>query len=400
MASCIDYWQTPLQRVAPGAIKDLKFLTAGYGKRYLVFTACNHVKDRVIADIKDSFEKTVAENAREFTNPMGARGDLKCTLPRQSIDDIKIEYDFVDLGKKEVTYENMQWVAEKIKAFNADCVVACGGGKGFDLVRGALFYIDPYFRPRCVIIPTQMASNACGTNSIVIYNEDQTEMLDIWSMKHYVDAVIIDSQLIADSPARLMAAGVGDALTCIEALYYMKAKGITEQVDAVALGHIKLIADVLMQNAVAGVEAVRNHTVTHELENLIEAVSFMSGPHFAYAGGYVQDIIDETLLEVEYCRTKLMHGERVGYGGLVQFMYGGDKNLLPRFIDMYRQIGLPCTFKELGIEGISYDEMLRICTAGCSKLIATMFDVKFKPEDIANAVFATEAYITDYLSRK
>ena len=185
MAKCLDFFQIPCIRIAPSAIKDLKLLTAGYGHRYLIFTYCKSVEEEVKQKIRDSFEKTVKENDREFTNKAGRmagiEGGLVCTYPHDRIDDIQIEYKFIDIEGQQVTLENIEKAAEEIKDFNADVVVIAGGGKGYDIIRSAMNLFGGYFRPRLLIIPTTLSTNAPMTNASVQYKEDGT-ISGFWTM--------------------------------------------------------------------------------------------------------------------------------------------------------------------------------------------------------------------------
>lgn len=79
-----------------------------------------------------------------------------------------------------------------------------------------------------VIVPTVVATDAPCTGLSVIYNDDKTFNSYLFYPKN-PEAVIVDSEVIANAPVKFLVAGMGDALgthfTCCGSLFLQRTYG-------------------------------------------------------------------------------------------------------------------------------------------------------------------------------
>ena len=254
---------------------------------------------------------------------------------------------------------------EKMKSIvnedHIDVVIAVGGGSAVDTAKATAYYTNKHI----VIIPTVAATDAPCTGLSVIYNDDG-------SFDKYLfyptnpDAVMVDTQVIANAPVRFLIAGMGDALgTYFEgrASYRtespsLEGTGITRTGMAIA----KTCYETLREYGLQAVRSCEEHVVTPALEAIVEANVYMSGvgadnvncaaAHSFYngvtsLGGHSAD-----------------HGCCVAFGTLVQLVLeGASKEEFEEVQNFCKEVGLPTTLLELGIT--SHDEVRTIAKNAC-----------------------------------
>lgn len=109
-------------------------------------------------------------------------------------------------------------LAEEAKKLQCDVIVGIGGGKVLDTAKAVAHFTNL----PVIIAPTNAASDAPCSALSVVYKEDGS-LDQLLLLKRNPDLVLVDSEIVAKSPAKLLSAGIGDAL----ATYFeMKANGI------------------------------------------------------------------------------------------------------------------------------------------------------------------------------
>ena len=230
----------------------------------------------------------------------------------------------------------------------ADVVVAIGGGSTIDAVKSAGFLAGI----RWVTVPSVASTDAPTSALAVIYTEDGA-FEEYRFFPRNPDLVLVDSQLVANAPASFLAAGVGDALaTWLEARATSRsnsktmAGGLpTETGTALA----RLSWDVLWENALPALDAVRDHVVTPALENLVEANTLLSGLGFESGGLAAAHAIHNGLTAAPQTHG-LSHGQKVNIGSLTQLVLeGAPRAEIEDFIEFTTRVGLPTTLTEVGL---------------------------------------------------
>jgi glycerol dehydrogenase len=237
-------------------------------------------------------------------------------------------------------------------------VVGSGGGKVLDVGRAVASELNL----PVVNCPTVASSDApCSALSVVYTAEGQFESYLFY--KKNPDLVLVDTTVISRAPARLLVAGMGDALaTWFEARTVIEAKkknqlGGATTITAGALA--KLCCDTLLNDGPAALHAVKNQAVTPALERLVEANTLLSGLGFESGGLAVAHSLHNGLTVVPETHA-FLHGEKVAFGLLVQLVIEGRNKDLSEVLNFCGQVGLPTTLKALGIRDTTSDQLMKI----------------------------------------
>lgn len=235
-----------------------------------------------------------------------------------------------------------------IAARSADVIVAVGGGSTIDAVKasGHLSGI------RWVTVQTVASTDAPTSALSVVYTESG-EFEEYRFFPKNPDLVLVDTQVVANAPAEFLAAGVGDALaTWLEARATVAAHAATMAGGLPTLAGTALARlswDILWDNALPALDAVRDHRVTPAVEKVVEANTLLSGLGFESGGLAAAHAIHNGLTAVPQTHG-LAHGQKVNIGSLTQLVLeGAPTSEIRDFIEFTTRVGLPNTLTEVGL---------------------------------------------------
>lgn len=240
--------------------------------------------------------------------------------------------------------EKMQ---EIVKKEGINVVVGVGGGSAIDTAKATAHYEQL----PVVIIPTVVATDAPCTGLSVIYNNDKTFNSYLFYPKN-PEAVIVDSEIIANAPVKFLVAGMGDALgTYFEARACERTDapslefgGITQS----AMALCKLCYETLKEYGAAAKQACECHVVTPALEAIIEANVYLSGVGADNGGLAAAHSFYNGLTALG--GHSAPHGNCVAFGTLVQLVLErASKEEFREVQDFCLEVGLPVTLEEIGI---------------------------------------------------
>ncbi len=267
-----------------------------------------------------------------------------------------------------------------------DVVVGIGGGKTLDTSKAVSFYAHM----PVIIVPTAASTDAPCSRLSVVYTE-KGEFENYLPLKSNPDMVIMDTDVIAKAPARFLAAGIGDALaTYYEAAACEKSNAVTMaggHVTKAAMALAKLCRDTLLADGIKAKTAVENKVSTQALENIIEANTYLSGVGFESGGLSAAHAVHNGLTVLEECH-HMLHGEKVAFGTITQMVLENrPMDEIRMIISFCREVGLPTTFKALGIDQVGGDKLMEAAKASCADN-DTMGNMPFevKPEDVLAAM--------------
>ena len=134
-------------------------------------------------------------------------------------------------------------------------------------------------------------------------------------MKRNPDVVIVDSAVIAKSPARLLVAGMGDALaTFFEARACQRSNGDNSaraKTTLAATALAQLCYETLLADGQRAKMAVEKQVCTTAVENIIEANTYLSGIGFESGGLAAAHPIHDGLSALPETHA-MYHGEKGG----------------------------------------------------------------------------------------
>ncbi len=257
---------------------------------------------------------------------------------------------------------------ERLANLGSECyaqfVVAIGGGKTIDTGK---IVADRLSTP-VVVVPTIASTDAPCSACAVVYSEEGV-VVRVEYQKRNPDLVLVDSEIIANAPARFLIAGMGDALaTWFEAESCKKTNAKNEagewgSLTAYALA--RLCYETLLEYGLAALVSCKANAVTPALEHVIEANTLLSGLGFESGGIAMAHSIHNGLTALPQTHN-YYHGEKVALGVLASlFLNDKSKALIDEVYSFCASIGLPTTLAELGLAGVSPDELKKVAVRTC-----------------------------------
>ena len=243
-----------------------------------------------------------------------------------------------------------------------EVVVGVGGGSAIDTAKATAHYEK---RP-VAIIPTICATDAPCTGLSVIYKDDGTFDTYIFYSKN-PEAVIVDSEIIANAPTKFLVAGMGDALgTYFEARACLRTDSKSLENGGITLSAMalcELCYKTLLKCGYQAKLASDRHVVTPALDAIIEANTYLSGVGADNGGLAVAHSVYNGFTALSECEST-MHGSLVAYGTITQlFLENAPKEEIKEVMDFCYSVGLPLTLKEVGVTDVEH--VLVAATKAC-----------------------------------
>ncbi|MCL8026872.1 glycerol dehydrogenase [Nocardioides bruguierae] len=303
--------------------------------------------------------------ARLGSTPLFVADDLVWGLVGH---DVELSVKQADLPMRREAFGGVPSAAEVdrlvavIREAGADVVVAVGGGSVIDAVKAAGHLADI----RWANVPTVASTDAPCSALAVIYTESG-EFEEYRFFPRNPDLVLVDSQVVANAPAHLLVAGIGDALAT-----WLEARATARSHSQTMAGGLPTLAgtalaelswEVLWENALPAIAAVQDHQVTPAVEKVIEANTLLSGLGFESGGLAAAHAIHNGLTAVGATHG-LAHGQKVNIGSLTQLVLEGAPTSDVRdFIEFTTRVGLPNTLTEVGLRSDDLDSLRVVADA-------------------------------------
>jgi glycerol dehydrogenase len=292
----------------------------------------------------------------------------------------------------EASSNEINRLAETARKIGSKVVVGLGGGKTLDTVKAVA---DELKQP-VVIVPTIASTDAPCSALSVIYSDDGVfEKYRFYSKNP--DLVLVDTWICAQAPVRLFASGIADGLaTYVEALAVQRSNAKTMVGGASSIAGMAIAEaceKTLLTYGYSAYCAVEKKLVTPAVEAVVEASTLLSGLGFENGGLAGAHAIHNGFTALHGDIHHLTHGEKVAYGTLAHMILEQRPDEeIAEYIRFYQQINMPTTLKELHLEGVSREDLIKVGELANSEA-DTLKNLRtdFTAEEVADAILAVDA---------
>ncbi|MBE6573563.1 MAG: glycerol dehydrogenase [Ruminococcaceae bacterium] len=347
-----------------GEIKKIGDYTANFGENALALISESGYK-RNGADIEASFNETGAKVSFDYFNG-------ECSLNEiERLNNIVAENSY-------------------------DFIIGIGGGKILDTAKAVAYFC----KLPVVIVPTIASTDApCSALSVIYTDEGVFEKYLF--LPANPNLVLMDTDIIAKSPARLTVSGMGDALaTYFEARATKRSGSGTcagGKITNAAMALAKLCYETLIENGIDAKLALERKVCTPAVDMVIEANTLLSGIGFESGGLAGAHAVHNgfTVLPETH---NMYHGEKVAFGTITQLVMENAEEL-EEVVLFCIEAGLPVTLKELGVEEVTPEKIMAVAKAA-SDVGETIHNMPFEvtADTVYAAIMAADAIGNYYLN--
>lgn len=304
----------------------------------------------------------------------------------------KIEFHYEEFNG-EASSNEITRLAKLAKANGTSIVVGLGGGKTLDTVKAVA---DELKQP-VAVVPTIASTDApCSALSVIYSDTGVFESYRFYSKNP--DLVLVDTQVCVRAPVRLFASGIADGLAT-----YVEAQAVKRSHSKSMVNGDPTIAGMAIAEAcektlltwgLSAYQAVEKQLVTPAVEAVVEANTLLSGLGFENAGLAGAHAIHNGFTAIDGDIHHLTHGEKVAYGTLTQMVLEQrPDDEIARYVRFYRAINMPTTLKELHLDKVSWEDLVKIgALANNEGDTLKNLNPGLTAEDVANAILAVDAF--------
>ncbi len=259
---------------------------------------------------------------------------------------------YIEYFRGECSFEEVDRAAASLQKQHRelDCLVAVGGGKCLDAGKGVAYRLGI----PVVTCPTIASTDApCSAVSVMYRPDGVADGGEYYP--HSPAVVVVDTAVIVKAPARMLAAGIGDALAtwfeakaCFDHPEARTVVGGRPNLTTIAVAEAGYKA--LLEHGPAAVDAVNQGQITEAVELVVEINTLISGIGFESGGLAAAHAVAGGLTIIPAVRDNYMHGELVGIGILAQLTLTRNQQELDDMMTFFKKIGLPVSLSEMGLE--------------------------------------------------
>ncbi|MBC1483381.1 iron-containing alcohol dehydrogenase family protein [Listeria sp. FSL L7-1509] len=257
------------------------------------------------------------------------------------------------------TYEERDRLVAIMKANKMDAIIAVGGGKVADVSKAAAAVL----RLPVIILPTLASTCAAYTPLSVMYDSEGAMIrYDVFASSNAL--LLIDPEMILDSPKELLVAGIGDTLAkWYEADVIIQSLPMKSVEIEIAHFAAKMCHDNLLNFSEEALLAMDKQELNEAFIKIIETNILVGG----MVGGFGDDYgrcagahsIHDALTMVPETH-HLLHGNKVAYGILVQLVIENRWDEIEQLLPFYTKLGLPASLYDMGLASLSEETLMAV----------------------------------------
>lgn len=287
--------------------------------------------------------------------------------------------DFIWYGGNS-TYENGDALIANPTAQEADIIFGVGGGRACDTCK---YVADKMDKP-LFLFPTVGSNCASVTAICVMYNEDGS--LNSYYYPKLAEHTFINTQIIAESPADMLWAGIGDALSkeC-EAVFSSRGADLSHT-PLMGVQLSKICTEPLLTYGKEAMDSCRKGQDSEALREVVLDIIVSTGLVSNMVTHMPEYYYNSSLAHCVYYGTvgtpageEHRHGEIVSLGVLCLLTYDKQFEQRDRIMQFNYDLGLPVCFDDLGIDEADFDSMADKSVTG--------EEWKFRSKDITREKF-------------
>lgn len=271
----------------------------------------------------------------------------------------------VEIFGGECSEPEIKRLQDAAKKANANVIAAFGGGKAIDTAKAVAHALTL----PVAIVPTIASTDAPCSALSVIYTPEGAFSRYLVLPKN-PDLVLVDTGVIARAPARLLVAGIGDALSTwfeAEDCRVTRSPNMTGRTGPLtAYGLSRLCYDVIREHGTLARTACEQNVVTASLEHVVEANTLLSGLGFESGGLSAAHAIHNGLTALEETH-HAWHGEKVAIGTLaLTVLTDRPPALIEDTFAFCEAVGLPTTLADIGLNDVDDDRLIKVAKRACA----------------------------------
>ena len=339
----------------------------------------------------------IIENLYELVEKNGSHFLILADIIVTDLLKERVEKSFAK-GNKKITWvlfngesspEEVARVEAIYRGNGCDAVIGAGGGKALDTAKVVANNSEGYL----IIIPTIASTDAPCSSLAVMYRDGElpTDVL----LPRNPDMVLVDLEVIANAPSRLLVAGMGDAFATYYEARACRSSNATNMFSGLGTNSAyelaKLSNTILMEDGLKAKIAVENKAVTKSLENIVETNIYLSGVGFENNGCAIAHGIYNGFSTLSRKHT-FLHGECVAFGTLVQLVLENENmESIKKIQDFFFELALPLTLDDLGLGDLTEQELEAATLATYNNQITHNMPFDVTAKGIKDAIIATDA---------
>lgn len=297
----------------------------------------------------------------------------------------------------ECTRATINALTAQAKALGAKLIIGIGGGKVLDTAKGIA---ESSGQLPLITVPTIAATCAAWSPISVLYTEAGGH-LNSMPLQRTPEWVLVDSQIVADTPVRYLKSGIVDAL----AKWYEFEPYLRQDDQSLSLvlkaQAAKLALDIFESTGEEAIADNLRRQATPALIKVVDAVIALAGMANSMRDEIQRIGVAHALHNSMTYHPDLhhfLHGELVGFGLVVQ-SYLDDSQPRQReqahLLDLLTAFSAPLTLRQLGVSSADAElaQKIKHIAEGVkiAPAIAARLPFALSPERIQQAILSTAA---------